>query len=662
MMKKTLTILFAGLCCVLACAAAKPQTVASPDGTIVVTVDGFSWSVTVDGEQVLAPSAISMTLADGTVYGGDAKLIKASKKSVSQAIEPAVYKKDLIEDSYNELTLSYKAFNLVFRAYDDGVAYRFVSKAKADFKVASEEASFAFPGDWNMYVPYVNLGGEPLERQHYCSFENVYDYSALSAWNKEKIAFLPLVVEAPNGYKLCITESDLLNYPGMCLYNGDGDCTLTGDFSRYPDEIEQGGHNMLQGVIKTTKDYIAEAGSGEAFPWRAVIIARNDRELANSDMVYKLASPCEDIDWSWIKPGKVAWDWWNDWNIYGVDFRAGINNDTYKYYIDFAASHGIEYVILDEGWAVNKKADLFQVIPEIDLKELAGYAAAKNVGLVLWAGYWAFNRDIEGVCKHFAEMGIKGFKIDFMDRDDQPMVQFYRKAAETAAKYHMFCDFHGAFKPAGIQRTYPNAINFEGVHGLEQMKWEDSDRQVEYDVTIPFIRMAAGPMDYTQGAMRNANKDNYRPIFSEPMSLGTRCHQLAMYVTYEAPFNMLCDSPSNYMAEPECTAFISAVPTTWDETIAIDGKIADYVVMARRKGDNWYIGALTDWTSRDLEISLDFLPEGNYVVEIFKDGINADLAAKDYAKEEITVSNKNKVKIHMAPGGGWVAKVAKQEN
>lgn len=660
MIKKTFTILVAGLCCLMAAAATKPQKVASPDGTIEVTVDGFCWSVTADGVQVIAPSTVSMTLTDGTVYGGTAKLLKATKRSVSQTIEPVIYKKDLIDDTYNELTLSYKDFNLIFRAYNDGVAYRFVSKAKADFKVASEEASFCFPEDWNMYAAYANCS-RPLDAQHFMSFENTYSYSSLSQWNKEKIAFLPLVVEASNGYKLCITESDLLNYPGMCLYNGDGDYTLSGDFGKYPDEIEQGGHNMLQGMINSRKDYIAEVGAGEAFPWRTVIIARSDKELTNSDMVYKLATPCEDIDWSWIKPGKVAWDWWNDWNIYGVDFRAGINNDTYKYYIDFAASHGIEYVILDEGWAVNKQADLFQVIPEIDLKELADYAATKNVGLVLWAGYWAFNRDIEGVCKHFAEMGIKGFKIDFMDRDDQPMVQFYRKAAETAAKYHMFCDFHGAFKPSGLQRTYPNAINYEGVHGLETMKWETEDRQIEYDVTIPFIRMAAGPMDYTQGAMRNATQENYRSVNSEPMSLGTRCHQLAMYVTYEAPFNMLCDSPSNYMSEPECTAFISAVPTTWDETIAIDGKIADYVVTARRKADNWYVGALTDWTERDLEISLDFLPEGNYVMEIFKDGINADRAARDYAKEEITVSNTSKVKIHMAPGGGWVAKVAKQE-
>ena len=660
-MKRTLTAIAALLIALAAGAATKPQTLKSPDGTISVTVDGFSYSITADGEQMLAPSAISMTLTDGTVYGGEAKLQKVTRKTVNQTIEPLIYKKEQIADSYNEMTLVYKDFNLIFRAYDDGVAYRFVSKSKTDFKVRSEQASFSFPEDWNMYYAPVNSSETDLERQFKNSFENTYSYSTVSGYDKARLSFLPVVVEASNGYRLCITESDLLSYPGLYLYNSDADLTLEGVNAPYPDEIIQGGHNMLQGLVQTRKDYIAEAKAGASFPWRTVIIAREDKDLTNSDMVYRLATPCEDIDWSWVKPGKVAWDWWNDWNLYGVDFRAGINNDTYKYYIDFAASHGIEYVILDEGWAVNKQADLFQVIPEINLEELSAYAQSKNVGLVLWAGYWAFNRDMEAVCKHFSEIGIKGFKIDFMDRDDQMIVDFYRNAAATAAKYHMFCDFHGAFKPAGLQRTYPNVMNFEGVHGLEQMKWEPDDRQIEYDVTIPFIRMVAGPMDYTQGAMRNSTKKNYRAVNSEPMSLGTRCRQLAEYVVFEAPFDMLCDSPSNYMKEPECTAFISAVPTTWDETIPLDGKIADYVAIARRKGDNWYVGAMTDWTPRDLEISMDFLPEGTYVMEVFKDGINADRAACDYVKEEITVTNSDKVKLHMAPGGGWVAKVARQE-
>ena len=375
-------------------------------------------------------------------------------------------------------------------------------------------------------------------------------------------------------------------------------------------------------------------------------------------MVFRLAAPAAEGDWSWVKPGKVAWDWWNAWNLYDVDFRAGINNDTYRHYIDFASEHGIEYVILDEGWAVNKQADLMQVIPEIDLPMLTKYAAERGVGLILWAGYWAFNRDMEGICRHYAAMGIKGWKIDFMDRDDQPMVRFYEDAAATAARYRMVVDFHGAFKPAGLQRTYPNVLNFEGVHGLEQMKWSGPEvDQVTYDVTIPFVRLAAGSADYTQGAMRNATKRNYRPVNSEPMSQGTRCRQLAEYVLFDAPLMMLCDSPSNYRKEPECTAFIAAIPTVWDETLALDGRIAEYAVLARRSGSTWYIGAMTDWKARDMEIPLDFLPEGSYTVTVYRDGPNADRAARDFRMETTEATAATTLRVHLAPGGGWAARL-----
>ena len=379
-------------------------------------------------------------------------------------------------------------------------------------------------------------------------------------------------------------------------------------------------------------------------------------------MVWKLGAPADPgQDFSWVKPGKVAWDWWNAWNLYGVDFRAGINNDTYKYYIDFAQKHGIEYVILDEGWAVNLKAELMQVIPEIDLPVLCEYAKAHNVGLILWAGYYAFDRDMENVCKHYSEMGIKGFKVDFMDRDDQYMVDFYRRAAQTTAKYGLLIDFHGAFKPVGLNRTYPNVINYEGVHGLEQMKWsKPTVDQVTYDVTVPFIRMAAGPMDYTQGAMRNAAKKNYHPVNSEAMSQGTRCHQLAEYVVFDSPLNMLCDSPSNYMAEPECTEYIAGCPTVWDESVAVNGVLGRFITLARRSGDIWYVGSLNDWKARDLTLDLGFLGDGEWTMEIFRDGINADRAARDYKREYAPVPADRKVKIHMAPGGGWTARITKK--
>lgn len=649
-----------------AVAAPKEFGLSSPDGKLDVTVtvgETVTYSLSHDGTLLLSPSQVSMTLDNGTVYGVDSRFLGKKTRSVDAQIEALNYKKKTVEDHFNELTLRFKGFNLIFRAYDDGMAYRFVSLSGSPFKVKSELAEFAFPEDWKAYVPYVrDFDRNDFSRQFYNSFENRYSHIALSEWDRDRLCFLPMVVEAPQGKKVCITEADLLDYPGMYLYNGDGGHGLKGVFAPYPDKVEQGGHNMLQMVVRSRKDYIAEYESGTSFPWRVVSVSVKDSQLADNDMVYRLATPAaEGSDFSWVKPGKVAWDWWNDWNLYGVDFRAGINNDTYKYYIDFAADHGIEYVILDEGWAVNLKADLMQVIPEIDLKMLSDYAASKNVGLILWAGYWAFDRDMENVCKYFSEMGIKGFKVDFMDRDDQVMVDFHRRAAEMTAKYGLMVDFHGTYKPTGLHRTYPNVINYEGVHGLEQMKWSGTDvDQVTYDVTIPFVRMMAGPMDYTQGAMRNAARGNYRPVNSEAMSQGTRCRQLAEYVVFESPLNMLCDSPSNYMQEQECTEFIAEIPTVWDETSVLDGRIAEYIATARRSGDTWYLGVMTDWNARDITVDLSFLGEGDYEMTVYRDGINADRAGRDYVKETISVPASRKVAVHMAPGGGYAAKIVKK--
>lgn len=652
---------------VAASATASPKefSLKSPDGKLTVAVDvdeTVSYSLEHDGTLLLDGSEISMTLSDGVTYGSGSRFLGEQLRSVDETIQAVNYRKKTVEDRYNELTLRFKGFNLVFRAYDDGMAYRFVSLSRTPFNVVSEKASFSFPEDWKAYVPYVrDYSSDDFSRQFMNSFENTYSHISLSEWDRDRLAFLPLVVEAADGKKLCITESDLLDYPGMYLYNGDGDSSLEGVFAPYPAEEKQGGHNMLQMVVQSRKEHIAEFEKGTAFPWRTVIVSENDWELTESDMVYRLATPAaEDMDFSWVKPGKVAWDWWNDWNLYGVDFRAGINNDTYRYYIDFASAHGIEYVILDEGWAVNLKADLMQVIPEIDLKMLADYAASKNVGLILWAGYWAFDRDMEAVCKYYSEMGIKGFKVDFMDRDDQKMVDFHRRAAEMAARYGLMVDFHGTYKPTGLSRTYPNVVNNEGIHGLEQLKWSPDADQVTYDVTIPFIRFVAGPADYTQGAMRNATRWNYRPVNNEAMSQGTRCRQLAEYVVFDSPLNMLCDSPSNYMREAECTEFIASVPTVWDETEALDGKIAEYVAIARRSGDAWYVGAMTDWNARDLELDLSFLGDGDFEMTVYRDGINADRAARDYVKETVAVPASRKVSVHMAPGGGYAAVIVKK--
>ena len=632
-----------------ATAAPKDYTLSSPDGGLEVKItadDGISWSLYRDGACLLTPSRVSMTLEDGTVYGtGKFRTAKGS------------------EDDNNSLTFKFKECDLVFKAFDDGVAYRFISRSKTPFKVVSEQAEFALPDDWSMYVPYVRDYTDNFETQYFNSFENTYSHIRVSEWDSARLAFLPLLVEAPEGVKLCIMETDLMNYPGMYLYNGDGDTSLEGSYARYPKEMEQGGHNMLQMVVRSREDYIAKYDGATSFPWRIVAVSAEDKDLLANRLAYRLATPAaEGSDYSWVRPGKVAWEWWNDWNLTGVDFKTGINNDTYKYYIDFASKHGIEYVILDEGWAVNLKADLMQVVPEIDLEELVEYGRERNVGIILWAGYWAFDRDMENVCRYFSEMGVKGFKIDFMDRDDQMMVDFHRRAAETAAEYHLLVDFHGTYKPAGLDRTYPNVVNYEGVHGLEQMKWSGENvDQVTYDVTIPFIRMVPGPMDYTQGAMRNASRGNYRPVNSEAMSQGTRCRQLAEYIVFNSPLTMLCDSPSNYMKEPECLEFISEVPTVWDEIVPLDGKVAEYVAVAKRKGDVWYVGGMTNWDARDMEVDLlQVLGDGEWTVEIFTDGVNADRAGCDYRKSEYVLkaadNNTFRLGVHLAPGGGFAAK------
>lgn len=643
---------------------AQELTLQSPNGKLKVKVeidDQISFSVHHEHTEVIATSPVSMSLNNGTVWGVNPKLINKKTKFVNQIVTPPFYKKSKIQEEYHELTLKFKGnYSVIFRAYNQGIAYRFATSGKDTVFIQHEKVNLNFSQDNQTVIPYVKMKDpETFEQQFFNSFQNIYSHLKLSELDKNRLMFLPVLVELSDGKKLCFTEADLESYPGLYLNKGENN-SLKGIFAPYPKSVKQGGHNMLQGLVSEREDYIAKNPGTWNYPWRIFAVSTSDKELLDNDLVYLLASPSRIENTSWIKPGKVAWDWWNNWNIFGVDFRAGINNKTYKYYIDFASSQGIEYIILDEGWSVNEKADLMLVIPEIDIQELVDYGKTKNVGIILWAGYWAMNNDMENVCKTYSEMGVKGFKVDFMDRDDQAMVDFYYRCAETAAKYELIVDFHGAYKPTGLQRTFPNVLNFEGVFGLEQLKWsQPSVDMVTYDVTMPYIRMLAGPIDYTQGAMRNAIRNNYRPIYSEAMSQGTRCRQLAEYVIFDSPFNMLCDSPSNYFKEPECTKFIAEIPTIWDQSIAIDGKIGEYIVMARQKNNVWYVGGLTNWDRRGLTVDLSFLDDGNYQIEIFKDGVNADRAARDYKKEIVALPSSKKLTVTMMPGGGFAAKILK---
>lgn len=644
--------------------AAKEYKLQSPNGKIEVTVTAepsLAYSVNCEDEQVLVSSQIGLKIYDAAV--GEKIAVKKVKRTTVNAEIPAqFYLRSTIKDHYNALCIEFKErYAVEFRAYDEGVAYRFVTNFKHDFKVENEIVEFAFAKDYKGYFPYTNLTGTKKDK-YFTSFESWYRNVELSKFEADKVAFIPVMVETER-YKVCIMESDVEHYPGMFVSNPKGATALYGEFAAMPDKVVEGGYRKLQGVVESRHPYIAECKAATTLPWRIVMITDDANTLLHNDMVYRLASPSRLEDTSWIKPGKVAWEWWNHWGLTGVPFKAGINTETYKYYVDFAAKYGVEYVIMDEGWSVKYANDLRKIIPEIDLPAIVNYANSKGVGIILWAGYNAVAGKEDDVCRFFAEMGVKGFKVDFLDRDDAQMVDFQYKLAEIAAKYKLVLDYHGCTKPTGLQRTYPNVLNFEGVLGLECTKGKRSLRydMVEYDVQIPYLRMAAGQMDYTQGAMRNVKKRNYYPCSHAPMSMGTRCRQLAMYAVYFSPFSMMCDSPTLYEREAECTKFIAEFPTVWDETVALDGAFGDYVAMARRKGNAWYVGVMSDWEARKVELDLSkILGEGEYKAEVFRDGPNACELGEDYIHETITIPVSRNVVADMAPAGGYVLKITKK--
>ena len=633
--------------------------ISSPDKQTVLQLElgaGLQWSVINAGDTLLAPSAISLFLADGTVLGKTPRIESIKKETVNRILHAINYRKKEIVDNYNQMTISFKGdYGVIFRAYNDGVAYRFFSTKKSGITIADEQANFNFKADHKAWIPYVR---DPREGDKFQTpFEIIYDQINISQFRTDSLAILPLLIDLGNQKKALLMETDLEDYPGMYLnLNKETKQGFKGVFPKYPLNERIGGYDDLNFWVSKRADFMAETTKSREFPWRVVFISKDDKELADNDMVQRLAAPSRIADASWIKPGKVAWDWWNNWNISHVDFRAGINTPTYKYYIDFASEYGVEYVVLDEGWY--KKHDILTSSDEIDLKAILDYAKSKNVGIILWSSWHDLDIVKEQAFAKYAAMGVKGFKVDFFDRDDQKSMRSCYDLAELAAQNKMLLDYHG-MKPSGIQKTWPNVLNFEGVKGLENVKWA-RDNMPPYDVTLPFIRMMAGPMDYTPGAMRNATRDNYQPSNSMPMSQGTRVHQMAMYVVFEAPLQMLCDNPTAYRKEAECSRFIAKTPTVTDCTVVLDAKVSEYIVTARSKNDNWYVGALTNWDARTLTIDLSFLPHGKYKAEIFSDGINADRDATDYKREEKILTNKDKLVIQLASAGGWAARFEKQ--
>jgi len=630
----------------------------SSDGNITVNIEAgakLQWSVQCSGKQIIAPSPVSLQLESGEILGDNVKILSSKTEKTDNIITPVNYKKSEIPNQYNQLTINFKGdFGIVFRVFNEGVAYRFFAKRKGELIVKNEEANFNFTSDNKAFIPYMwdYRDGKIFNS----SFEALYKEINISKFASDSLAFLPVLVDVGNNRKVVILEADLEEYPGMYLNINQTHKGFMGVYAPYPLEAKLGGYGGINYIPTKRADYIAKVSGTRDFPWRIVVISNHDKELLNNDMVQKLASPSRITDISWIQPGQVAWDWWNDRNISHVDFKAGMNTPTYKYFIDFAAANKIKYIIIDGGWS--EGLDLTKITADINLQEIIDYGRQKGVGVILWATWYAVTQQMDKVFPYYSAMGVKGFKIDFVDRDDQLAVASLYEIAKKAADNHLLVDYHGVFKPTGLQKTYPNVIGFEGVKGLENYKWATED-QPRYVVSIPFIRMMAGPMDYTPGAMRNSNKANYRPINSNPMSMGTRCQQLAMYVVFEAPLQMLSDNPTIYMREQECTDFITSVPLTFDETVPIDGKVGEYLALARRKGTTWYVGAMTNWTERDLSLDFSFLGEGDFQAVFFKDGINADRDGTDYKKEEIKISSSTKLNIHLAPGGGWAARIEK---
>lgn len=639
-MKKTL------LCLMMAwgsLAFAENYTVNSPDSRITVNVEtgtNTTYSVTFHGKVILNPSPISMTFDNGTVIGRNMEVKKVERFTQNQVLKPVVRQKsEQIIDHYNEMVLDADRYKLYFRVYNDGLAYRFHTDFPDSLKVLNEEVTYCFPEDYNTLFPE--------ERSMLSAQQPLFKPMKLSEIGTDRFCSTPILIKVDENARIFISESDLESYPGMFLRK-QGKNELAGKFAAV--SLEDYKTDDRQIFPTKRADYIARVNGTRNYPWRAMIVAENDANLITNQLIYKLAPEAEG-DYSWVRPGKIAWDWYNALILTGVDFKCGINNDTYKYYIDFASKYGIEYVVIDDGWS--EAWDVTKTIPEINMEELVAYGKKKNVDLILWVSWAPFREKIDEAFDKFSQWGIKGIKMDFMNRDDQEMVDFYYEVARKAAAHKMLVDFHGAYKPTGWLRTFPNVLTSEGVAGLENHKW-GSFVTPKHNVTLPFTRMVAGPMDYTPGAMINFHEKDHKIWFNLPASVGTRCHQLGMYVVYESPLQMLADSPSNYYREPVCMEFLSQVPVVWDETCVLKASVGEYVIVARRHGDAWYIGGMAGEKGQKFEIDLDFI-KGNKTLTYWEDGVNVDMNANDVARRTRKVKQGDKITITMYDGGGYAA-------
>ncbi|MCC6279839.1 MAG: glycoside hydrolase family 97 protein [Saprospiraceae bacterium] len=645
--------LFVFIC--LTCSLLQAQTLSSPNGALRLQIEAapaLGWQLFLRDKPLTLPAPLNMTIEGIGTLGINVNVLKTETSSVRRSVKPEVRQKSaVIQESYNELIIRCKGdWGVVFRAYDEGVAYRFFTEFKTNEVLVTDETCAFRPAACTMMF-------FPEEEGFYSHNERIFLPLTPAEINENRLASLPLLVEMQGGAKVLVTETDLQEYPGLWRHGSNGkNGNLIGTFPYYPETTVRTSNRDIQPVDRA--HYLAKTKGKRSYPWRLFLVAEKDTDLLNNQMPWLLAEPSRISNTDWIRPGKVAWDWWNNLNLEGVNFRTGVNTETYKYFVDFAAENGLEYIILDEGWSQTGNLLLNS---GVDMDNLAAYAKSKKVGLILWATWVAADIHFENILPDLKKWDIKGLKIDFMQRDDQEMVQFYWRMAEQCARHQLLVDYHGAYKPSGLHRTWPNVISFEGVYGLENAKWDVKKRiDAEHDVTLPFTRQVAGPMDYTPGAMLNYQKEDWSPSFNRPASMGTRCHELAKYVVFESPLQMLSDSPTNYQKEPECLQFLSKVPSVWDKTIPLAGKVGDYVAIARQAANGlWYLGAMGDWTGWTLTIDTRFLPAGTYEMEIFEDGINADRNAQDYKRRTTVMKSGDILTVKMAPGGGYVAVLRK---
>ncbi|HKZ67170.1 MAG TPA: glycoside hydrolase family 97 protein, partial [Chitinophagaceae bacterium] len=635
------------------------KEISSPDGKIKVTIEAkekLYYSINYGNKPLLLPSVINMLLDNGADLSGKIVFKKTTTRhNNSVIISPVPEKRRNIPDIYNELTIRFKQpFSVVFRVYNDGITYRFVSHFKDSIIIKNETASFNFPANHLFYYPEV-VKRENTDIYH-TSFEEPYKLKLLDSLTQNNLCFTPVLVSPGEGPKIIITESDLEDYPGMFV-NGNGNNSLNGQFAPYPLEEKVAEGEFPQAIVTKRAGYIAKTNGTRHFPWRVLLIAATDKELPANDMVYRLASPSRVKDMSWIKPGKGTDEWIIGINLFNVPFKTGVNTATYKYYIDFAKRFGFDRIMMDAGWSDYK--DLFKINPAINMDEIASYAQEKNIKLSMWTLAMTLDKQLEPALEQFNKWGVDFIMTDFMDRDDQEMVKFYYKISEACAKHKIMIMYHGAFKPAGFNRTYPNAITREGVLGSEYNIWSDKPTP-EHNLLLPFIRMTSGPMDYEPGILDNATAKTFRPIGDKVMSQGTRCHQGAMFIVYESPIQIFSGNPSQGLLEPAFMELLGSIPTAWDTTIVVDGKVGDYIITARKKGNDWFVGAMTDWTAREFPINLPFLNDGNYEATICEDGVNADRYASDYKLTTRQITRNDSITIRMAPGGGYILRLQKK--